>query len=333
MNGHARTESLRIGDRLIPGNLFLAPLAGVSDLPFREVCISFGASMTYTEMVSAEGIVYNTGKTFSLVRRSPKERFWGIQLFSSRPDMLARAVEMLSPLAPTLFDLNCGCPIPKVVKTGAGAALMRDPERVYAMVKAMREASSVPVTVKIRSGWDDLSLTYREVAQAAFEAGAGAVCLHPRTRAQGYAGAARWEHIADLKARHPSHPVIASGDILSPEAARAVLEETGCDAVLVARGALGAPWIFRQIRDLLETGGYAPISLRERVETMREHLERAIAYKGEEIACREMRKHMGWYVKGLPGAARVRERLVRASTREAYLTILEELLPDGESVR
>jgi nifR3 family TIM-barrel protein len=314
----------------VPGNLFLAPLAGYSDAAFRGLCVCRGSDLTYSEMLSAEGFVRGSGRTIALLDRDPCERYFGAQIFSASPYSAARAAAAICALAepPLLIDLNCGCPVPKVVGAGAGAALLKNPRLVYDMVKALKENSCIPVTVKIRSGWDAASVNYRETADAACQGGAALVCLHARTRAQGYAGKADWGHIKDLK-EHCPVPVFGSGDVLDAQAAEGMLRGTGCDGLMFARGAIGNPFIFRQTRAFLERGEAETPSARERIQAGMEHLERAVRLKGEALACREMRKHFAAYTRGLPGGARLRAALVRASSPEDYKEITDGYLAHG----
>jgi nifR3 family TIM-barrel protein len=322
-----------IGKVSLPGNLFLAPVAGYSDRAFRSVCVGQGADFTCTELISAEALTRDSKKTEALIRRADNERCYAVQLFGSDPETIGRATALLEPFKPEVVDLNCGCPVPKVVKTGAGAALSRDPARIGRIVEAMVRASrerldDAPVTVKIRSGWDEQSVNYREAARVAVEAGAAAVALHARTRAQAYAGKADWSHLADLAARI-AVPVIGSGDLFSPEAAERMLRETGVSGVMFARGAMGNPFIFAETRNLLLRGAYEPVPPAERMRTALLQLELLAADAGEEYACREMRKQFCAYSKGIPGGAAVRNKLVRASALSDYRAILAEanLLP------
>jgi nifR3 family TIM-barrel protein len=323
-----------IGKVALPGNLFLAPVAGYSDRAFRSVCVDQGADFTCTELVSAEALTRDSRKTEALIRRAANEKAYAVQLFGADPETIGRATALLAPFAPEVVDLNCGCPVPKVVKTGAGAALSRDIPRIGRIVEAMVRASEehlggAPVTVKIRSGWDDSSINYREAARAAVEAGAALVALHARTRAQAYSGKADWSHLADLASRL-TVPVIGSGDLFSPEAAERMLRETGVAGVMFARGAMGNPFIFAEARALLEQGRYEAVPVAERMRTAILQLELLAADAGEEFACREMRKQFCAYSKGIPGGAAVRNSLVRASTIEDYRKVLREanLLPD-----
>jgi len=316
----------------LEGNLLLAPVAGYSDAAFRELCLRFGACLCFTEMISAEGVVRGGDKTLELARRGDNERDLAIQVFGADPLVLARAVRALQPLHPALYDLNCGCAVPKVLKTGSGAALLRSPRRIAEILRAMAGETAAPLSVKLRSGWDASNLTYLEAAEKAVGAGAAMLALHPRTRAQGFSGRADWSQIRALKASSPV-PVIGSGDLAGAEDALAMMRETGCDGVMFARGALGNPFVFEQARRLLAgeeqegpAGEAAGPSRGERLRTALEHLQRAATLKGEQVACREMRKHMCHYTKGLAGGAELRQKAARASTLEEYRHLMAPLL-------
>jgi len=328
-----------IGGLVLPGNLFLAPVAGYSDRAFRSVCVERGADFTCTELISSEALTRDSRKTEALIRRADNEKAYAVQLFGADPETMGRATALLEPFHPEVVDLNCGCPVPKVVKTGAGAALSRDPVRlgriVEAMVRASREfLGGVPVTVKIRSGWDESSINYPEIARVAVESGAALVALHSRTRAQVYSGKADWSHLADLVSR-ASVPVIGSGDLFSPEDAERMLRETGCAGVMFARGAMGNPFIFGETRSLLLRGSYCQVPALEKMRTALRQLELLAADSGEEFACREMRKQFCAYTKGIPGGGAVRNDLVRASTIAEYRNILSAagMLPDSSVSR
>ena len=309
----------------IPGNLFLAPLAGYSDAAFRSICLRWGADLCYTEMVSAEGIVRDNDKTLELLQRADSERLFAVQIFASEPGVAARAVEKLTPFQPDLYDLNCGCSVAKVLKSRSGAALLRSPEKIGAIVKAMREQTHIPVTVKLRSGWDQDSINYLHCAEAAERGGAAMVCLHPRTRSQGFSGQARLSELQDLKT-HCSVPVIASGDLFTPEDALTVFRESGCDGLMFARGALGNPFIFRATKSLLAgvDPGPMPVGV-QRLQTALQQLEAAVRFKGELRACKEMRKHFCYFSKGMSGGAEFRARVVRAERVDDYLNLVEEI--------
>ncbi len=312
-----------IGELTIPGNLFLAPLAGFTDRAFRSVCSAYGASLTFSEMVSAEGLARSSEKTRELLQRAGNEHCFAVQLFMSTPEQALRALPHVIAVNPDIIDINCGCPVPKVVKTGAGSALMKHPETIHAIVNGISASCDIPVTVKIRLGWDNSSRNYLEVADAAVSGGASLLTMHARTRAQGYSGTADISHLAVLK-QAVSVPVIGSGDLFSAASAREMLEQTGIDGVMFARGAIGNPFIFTATRHLLEHGNELPSpGPEERIAQLLAHLDAVILAKGETVACREMRKHAGAYMKGLPGASRIRREIVTAATREEYRAILE----------
>lgn len=311
-----------IGDLLIPGNLFLAPLAGFTDRGFRQVCLEHGADLTFTEMVSAEAVARGNVKTDALARRSRDERILALQLFGPKEEVFARAAERVRSYGPDIIDLNCGCPVPKVVKTSAGSALHHDPQEVKRIVARLRSEIGVPVTVKFRLGWDEESINYLKLAEQAIEGGAAMITMHARTRAQGYSGSARWEHLGQLK-RLSSVPVTGSGDLFSAQDAKRMLESTGVDALMFARGAVGNPHIFSQTRALLTEGRELPeLSKEERIETILHQLELCIEDKGELVACREMRGQACAYFKGIPGSAAIRALIVHASTLQEYRRIL-----------
>jgi nifR3 family TIM-barrel protein len=321
----------------LPGNLFLAPVAGYTDRAFRSICAEAGADFSFTELVSSEAIVRNPawrdlGQVPPLLARGQSEKRYAIQLFGSSADTLGAACRLLAPLKPDAVDLNAGCPVPKVVKNGAGSALMKDPSGlgriIEAMVKASAEAlGSVPVTVKIRAGWDAASINYAECARIAVEAGAAMVSLHPRTRSQYYTGKSNWSFIADLVSRL-SVPVTGSGDLSGPEEAKRMLEETGCAALMFARGAMGNPFIFTAVKSLLTTGSWAPPDPARRLEAGLRHLEMLAEDVGEKTACLEMRKQFCAYTKGvmgfpgMNGGGRLRQKLIHAETIAEYREII-----------
>ena len=332
---------VKIGSLELPGNLFLAPVAGYTDRAFRSICTDYGADFTCTELASAEALVRGGKATFDLIRRGENEKRYAVQLFGHEPLTMYKAALALSPFPPEAVDINCGCPVPKVVKTGAGSALMKDPALlgriVEAVVRAAGEAlGSVPVTLKMRSGWDSHTVNYQECARIAVEAGAAMVSLHPRTRAQGYGGKSEWAHIADLVSRL-GIPVAGSGDLYSPEDAGRMLSETGCAAVMFARGAEGNPFIFPAARSFLSTGSWQPAAFEERITVAFRHLKLLCGDIGEKAACREMRKQFCAYTKappgktGKPGSASLRNGLVFAETIEDFRTILEDFTLDRET--
>ncbi len=309
----------------IPGRILLAPMAGFTDRAFREMCVAFGADFACTEMVSAEALSRGNDRTADLLERADGEQVYSVQIFAASPESAARAVRKIVPFRPALIDLNCGCPVPKIIKSGAGCDLMRDPERVRRILSAMLDQTDLPVTAKVRSGWEAGNLNDLEVAQAAAGAGAAMVCLHPRTRSQGYSGSADWSRITQLAAALDI-PVFGSGDLWTGEDAVRMITETRCAGVMIARGAVGNPFVFEEAKRRLAGEPPREISPAERMETALRHLDLAVRYSGEQRACKEMRKHLCAYTRGLPGGAAVRERIVHASTREEYLRILEPFL-------
>lgn len=290
--------------------VILAPMAGITDLPYRMIMKRFGAALVFTEMISANGLHYGGAGTDDLLRSVPEERPLGVQLFGDDPQRLADAARRVEAGA-DLIDLNCGCPVRKVVGSGAGSALLRDPAKVARIVSAVRQATDLPLTIKLRSGWDAESRNYLEVARLAIAEGVDAVTLHPRTRTQMFGGRADWNDIAALK-QAVAVPVIASGDLFTVEDAVTVLEQTGCDAVMVARGGYGNPWLIRQIIDRLAGRPMQQPSAEERLTVAREHLDLFLATYGAPRTLAHMRKHLCWYTHGLPNATSFRQRINRA---------------------
>ena len=336
---------VKIGNVELKGNLFLAPVAGYSDAAFRSVCIENGACFTYTEMVSAEALVRKNLKTEILMRRAMNEKAYSVQIFGGEPEIMSEAANIvLEKTHCEVIDINCGCPVPKIIKTGAGSALTRDPDRLFKVAEAVVKAAGgspreggVPVTVKIRSGWESKQMTWREAATAALEAGVSAITIHPRTRAQGYEGHSDWNIMKELvelvRAWETEHgvsasqiPVFGSGDLFKSEDARAMLEQTGADAVMFARGAMGNPFIFRDATSLLTKGSYEPVPPEERVKTGFAELERLVSETSEQHACLEMRKRFAAYSKGISGGAALRARIVHAATVADYKDIFSQFI-------
>lgn len=318
---------MQIGNVIIPGNIFLAPMAGVTDLPFRLLCREQGASMVYTEMISAKAMHYQDKTTIELSRVHPDERPVAVQIFGSEPEIMAEAAAYFSEREDiAVIDINMGCPAPKIVKNGEGCALMRNPSLVRDIVGAVVKASGKPVTVKLRKGWDESSANVLDIAMICEEEGAKAVTVHGRTRDQFYSGKADWSIIKEAKKRL-AIPVIGNGDVAAPEDAVRMLEETGCDAVMVGRGAQGNPWLFGNILEYLCTGSYTKAILpRERLDMILRHYALMEAYKGEHTAHLEMRKHVAWYLHGLPGAARVRTEIFKTQSIAEAKKLLTEYI-------
>jgi len=300
---------MKIGNVELANNLILAPMAGVSDLPFRLLCKEQGAGMVCMEMISAKAITYGNKKTFALMETLPQEHPVSLQLFGNDPDVMAQAARMIEEQPFDILDINMGCPVLKVVGNGEGSALMKDPALAGRIVSAVVSATSRPVTVKIRKGFDDAHVNAVEIAKVCEQAGAAAVAVHGRTREQLYKGEADWEIIRKVKEALPI-PVIGNGAVTGPDSAAAMLTKTGCDAVMIGRAAQGNPWIFSQILTARETGTEPEKpSRREISEMILRHLSLQIRYKGESIAVREMRKHIAWYTAGLAHSARLRSEV------------------------
>ncbi|HNY67754.1 MAG TPA: tRNA dihydrouridine synthase DusB [Bacillota bacterium] len=315
-----------IGGVRIANPLVLAPMAGVCDAPFRRICKEMGCGLVYTEMISAMALVYDNRRTLEMLQIFDDERPVAVQLFGSDPDVMARAASIVERLGADILDVNMGCPAHKIVRSGEGAALMCRPELAWEIVRAVRAACGIPVTVKIRKGWDEETANAVEFAVGCVDAGADAVAVHGRTRAQGYSGAADWSVIARV-ARAVQVPVLGNGDVDSPEGAAEMLDETGCAAVMVGRGALGNPWIFGRALRFIATGQLlAEPSAGQRIALAMRHLADVAAFKGDETAASQMRKHLAWYIRGLRGSARVREAIMAAPTVSALESVLREYL-------
>jgi len=309
---------MNIKEILRDNPLVLAPMAGITDFPFRLICRELGAGLVYSEMVSVEALIREHKRTFSMLHTTRAERPVAFQIFGSNPDSMNDAARILSDGELDFIDINMGCPVPKVLKCGAGSALLRNLDRAKAIMAAVVEASSVPVTIKIRIGWDANSIVAVEFAQAAESLGIAAVTVHGRTRAQGFSGLADWSMIKAVK-EAVAIPVIGNGDVRSAEDAQRMIEETGCDGVMIGRGCQGNPWLFREARHYLQTGIVpTPASIEERQAVMLRHLTDMTRLVGKDIGIREMRKHLSWYTKGLPGGAEFRMRV-------NYLSLIDEV--------
>ena len=317
---------MKIGSLNTENNVFLAPMAGVTDLLFRKICRRYGASLVYSEMISAKGLYYNDKKTAQLMKIDEAERPCALQIFGSDADIMAEVIPKFMEYKPDIIDINMGCPTPKIVNNGDGSALLKTPEKIGEIVRKVSDASPVPVTVKIRKGWDNDSVNAVTVAKIIEQSGAAAIAVHGRTREEFYSGTADWDIIKQVK-NAVSIPVIGNGDIKTAADAKRMTDETGCDAVMIGRGAQGNPFIFRQINEYLSTGKltYNP-SPREKLAVMTEHIEALIAEKGEYIGIREARKHIAWYIKGLKGASKLKGVVFQISSADDMRKCLAEYI-------
>lgn len=315
---------MRLGNLTIPGRVFCAPLAGVSNIPYRVLAKRFGADLVFTEMVSTSGLIRGNKMTTDIVRFLPEERPIGIQIFGADPEIMHRGAIVASTLGYDMIDINFGCPVKKVVNKNGGAALLRDLERVKAIIEAVVTASSLPVTVKLRLGWSESTRNFIEVGKIAEQAGVAGVTLHARTRSSKFGGAASWEDIRRLK-EEISVPVIGNGDIRSGPDAQRMFEETGCDAIMIGRAALGNPWIFKEINHYLEFGTeLPPISRDEKSRVILEHTRLMIDREGDRRGMLMMRKHIAWYTRGWAGGGELRRRIMQIMTYDELAALLSE---------
>ena len=316
---------MRIGNVELGGYAALAPMAGVADRAFRELCMEFGAGYCVSEMVSSKGIAYNSKKSAELMELSDKERPSAVQLFGTEPDTMAQAAEFAMRYRPDVIDINMGCPAPKISGGGSGAALMRDPELCGRIVKAVSSAVDIPVTVKIRSGFDFEHINAVEVAKIVEKNGAQAVTVHGRTRQQFYAPPVNYDIIREVK-RSLTIPVIGNGDICSAKSAQHMYDYTGCDYIMVGRGALGNPWVFREIDEYFRTRKIiTPPTLDEKLDVLLRHISRAVEYKGEYVGMREARKHTAYYLKGFKNAAKLRNLAFSMETLDDLQKLINEI--------
>ena len=316
---------MKIKNVEINGFAGLAPMAGVADRAFREICKDMGASYVVSEMVSSKGVSYKNVRSTELMEISDKEHPCAVQLFGNEPDTMAEAARTALKFKPDILDINMGCPAPKISGNGCGCALMKTPKLCGEIVKSVANAVDIPVTIKIRKGYDDETLTALEVAKYCVENGASAITIHGRTAKQMYKPYADWEIIAKLK-QELDVPVIGNGDVIDGKTAKEMLEQTGCDMVMVGRASLGNPWIFKQINEYMTTGKIIPnITANERLQIMAEHIKKICQYKGEKIGMKEARKHVAYYLKGFHGAAAFRNEAGRLCTYNDRLNLIDKV--------
>ena len=320
-----KRRTLKIGNVELDNPYILAPMAGVTDLPFRLLCKEQGAGLLCMEMVSAKAIQYNNKNTKALLKIHPEETPVSLQLFGSEPDVISEIAKRIEELPFAILDINMGCPVPKIVRNGEGSALMKNPKLVYEIVSKTVKAIEKPVTVKIRKGFDDSCVNAVEIAKVIEEAGASAVAVHGRTREQYYSGKADWDIIRQVK-EAVGIPVIGNGDVVSGESAIALQEQTGCDGIMIGRGAQGNPWIFSDLLEYDKTGKMPERPSKEAlIEMMLRHARLQLEYKGDYLGIREMRKHVSWYTTGLPNSAKLRAKINAVESYEELERLFEQI--------
>ena len=314
-----------IGNVKIKNQIVLAPMAGISNSAYRRICKEMGCGLIYAEMVSDKAITFHNQKTLDMLYMMDEERPIAQQIFGTDVDSFVYAAKYIEEnMKPDIIDINMGCPVPKVaVRAQAGSALLKNPDKIYEIVSAVVKAVSVPVTVKIRSGWDMKHINAVEVAKVIEKAGASAICVHPRTRSQGYSGHSDWDIIRQVK-ENVSIPVIGNGDVKTPEDAKKMMDETKCDAVMIGRGVLGNPWLIRNSLLLLDGKEVEEVTLQDRVDMCLKHLDYLYKLKGEKLACLEIRNHISWYFKGVRGANELKNKVYQTSNIHDIISLLNE---------
>lgn len=315
----------KIGNVKISNQVVLAPMAGICNSAYRQICKDMGCGLIYAEMVSDKAITYNNQKTIDMLYMTEKERPISQQIFGSDKESFVEAAKFIEKeMKPDIIDINMGCPVPKVaVRAQAGSALLKDPDKIFDIVSSVVSAVNAPVTVKIRSGWDSNHINAVEVAKVIEKAGASAICVHPRTRSQGYSGKADWNIIKEVK-ENVSIPVIGNGDIKSPEDAKRMLEETKCDAVMIGRGVLGNPWLIKNIVNYLDGKDVIDVSIVDRIDMCLKHLKLLDSLKNEKLACLEIRNHISWYFKGIKGANELKNKVYQTTSIHDIILLLNE---------
>ncbi|MDV9672073.1 tRNA dihydrouridine synthase DusB [Clostridioides difficile] len=320
---------MKIGNLELKNKVFLSPMAGVTDLPFRLICKEQGCGLLYTEMINGKALCYDDENTKKMLKIEEEEHPVAVQIFGSEPEFMGRATEIMNDYSNEILDINMGCPAPKVVKNGDGSALMKNPKLAEEVLRAVVKNSKKPVTLKIRKGWDDNSVNAVEIAKIAEDCGISALAIHGRTREQFYTGKADWDIIAEIK-KNLSIPVIGNGDVFTIEDSINMLDKTGCDAIMIGRGAQGNPWIFKRINYYMNTGEILPEpTLNEKISTAIKHLKLAVEEHGEYVAVREMRKHIAWYLKGLRNSAKLRDEINKIEDYQEVVSKLEYYMEDS----